>query len=125
MAVMDPTTRGKELLVNVLCFCFKNPILQSFLFFNIIITRGGHYMMMGGDVKGGQILGKYPAKLSDDGDEILERKRVIPTTSWDAIFQPIAAWAGVSPESLDSICPNIGNFPESDRFNAADVFENV
>ena len=94
------------------------------LFFDDI-TRGGHYMMMGGGVKGGQILGKYPEKLTEGGSAVLDRGRIVPTTSWDAIFQPIAEWAGVSPESIADICPNIGNFPESDRFQATDLFENI
>lgn len=28
---------------------------------------GGNYMMFGGDVKGRQIVGKYPGNLTDDG----------------------------------------------------------
>ena len=81
--------------------------------------------MMGGSVKGGQIMGKYPEKLTEDGSEVLERGRLIPTTSWDAIFLSIAQWVGVSPEDFDSVCPNMDNFPASHFFDVSDLFENV
>lgn len=79
-------------------------------------------MMIGGAVKGGQIIGKYPEKLSVDGPDILSRGRVIPTTSWDVIFNAVAGWMGAPPESLGEICPNIGNFPSSHRLDIADLF---
>lgn len=78
---------------------------------------------MGGGVKGGQILGKYPETLKG-GPEILDRGRVIPTTSWDVIFHSIAEWAGVAPEELIKVIPNIGNFPDS-SFSASDLFEDT
>eukprot|EP00956_Cyclotella_meneghiniana_P012269 scaffold17437_cov79-Cyclotella_meneghiniana.AAC.1 len=56
---------------------------------------GGNYMMFGGDVKGRQIVGSYPGNLTDDGELSLGRGRMIPTTSWDAVFLPLAEWAGV------------------------------
>merc|ERR1711862_744355 len=54
---------------------------------------GGNYFMMGGQVKGGQILGQYP----DDYDGHLDagRGRVIPTTPWDAVWYGISEWMGV------------------------------
>ena len=38
---------------------------------------------MGGDVKGGKILGKYPDDLLDTLN--IGRSRIIPTTSWDSV----------------------------------------
>ncbi len=86
---------------------------------------GGNYMMMGGGVKGGQILGTYPDILTDDGPLILQRGRVIPSTSWDVIFAGIAEWAGVSKESSGSVCPNLENFPASSRFTQSQLFDTI
>ena len=87
-----------------------------------IYYRGGNYMMFGGDVKGRQIVGSYPENLTDDGELSLGRGRMIPTTSWDAVFQPIAEWAGVGQDMLDNVCPNRRNFPDDHFTNSADLF---
>ena len=84
---------------------------------------GGNYIMMGGDVKGGQIVGQYPENLTDDGELSLGRGRMIPTTSWEAVFLPLASWIGVEEEDLDTVCPNRGNFPISHFTDAEDLFE--
>jgi uncharacterized protein (DUF1501 family) len=83
---------------------------------------GGNYMMFGGDVKGRQIVGSYPENLTDDGELSLGRGRMIPTTSWDAVFLPLAEWAGVGEDKLDNVCPNRRNFPDDHFTNAADLF---
>ncbi len=82
-------------------------------------------MMTGGSVKGRQILGKYPEVLSSNAPEILDRGRVLPTTSWDVILSAIAEWTGVPPESLNDVCPNLDNFPKSDRFDVDDLFHTI
>jgi len=84
---------------------------------------GGNYMMFGGGVKGKQIVGSYPDNLTDDGDLSLGRGRMIPTTSWDAVFLPLAEWVGVKSSELDWICPNRDNFPASHFMNAGDLFK--
>ena len=80
-------------------------------------------MMFGGDVKGRQIVGSYPGNLTDDGELSLGRGRMIATTSWDAVFLPLAEWAGVEESNLDNVCPNRGNFPASHFIDTADLFE--
>ena len=52
--------------------------------------------MMGGQVNGGQMLGKYPADL--DGPLITKRGRVIPTTPWDAVWYGVSQWLGITDE---------------------------
>ena len=79
--------------------------------------------MFGGDVKGRQIVGSYPGNLTDDGELSLGRGRMIATTSWDAVFLPLAEWAGVEESNLDNVCPNRGNFPASHFIDTADLFE--
>jgi uncharacterized protein (DUF1501 family) len=68
---------------------------------------GGNYMFLGGDVNGGRILGKYPSDLTDKGSLNIGRGRFIPTTSWDAFWNGVALWMGVTTQSeLDYCLPN-------------------
>ena len=81
--------------------------------------------MFGGSVKGGQIAGTYPDNLTDDGERALQRGRMIPSTSWDAVFLTIAAWAGATEDDMNNICPNRDNFPESHFTDASTLFANI
>lgn len=68
---------------------------------------GGNYVFLGGDVNGGKVLGKYPSDLTEKGPLNIGRGRFIPTTSWDALWNGIARWMGVTKESdLDYCLPN-------------------
>lgn len=84
---------------------------------------GANSILFGGGVRGGKILGEYPDNLTDDGPLSLGRGRMIPTTSWDAAFLPLAQWAGATESDLDDICPNRDNFPSEHFFDVANVFE--
>ena len=67
-------------------------------------------MILGGDVKGGQILGEYPSDLTPSGLLVDDRGRFIPTTSWDSIWNGILEWTGVTNEAdLDYCLPNRAN----------------
>lgn len=83
---------------------------------------GGNYMLLGGSVKGGQILGEYPHDLTDDGPLTLGRGRMIPTTPWDAVFHGIATWLGVPESQMADVVPNMKNFDSSILFNDNDMF---
>ena len=68
---------------------------------------GGHYFLMGGSVKGGQIHGQYPADITDSGPLNLGRGRMIPTTSWDSMFHSVVEWMGAeTEEEKDDCLPN-------------------
>jgi uncharacterized protein (DUF1501 family) len=68
---------------------------------------GGHYFIMGGAVKGGKMLGKYPADLTASGPLNLGRGRLIPQTSWDCLWNGVSQWMGVITEpDLDRVLPN-------------------
>ena len=65
--------------------------------------------MTGGSVKGGRIVGTWPADLDGplnvDGPE--GRGRLIPTTSWDAIWNGVCQHMGIVEEKdLDYVMPN-------------------
>ena len=70
---------------------------------------GGNVMVMGGNVKGGELFGSYPSLELGNNLEI-GRGRMIPTLSNDQYFAELALWLGVSPGDLNTIFPNIGNF---------------
>ncbi|MDH3642702.1 MAG: DUF1501 domain-containing protein [Gammaproteobacteria bacterium] len=75
---------------------------------------GGHHLVMGGSVTGGQIVGDYPL-LSMNSPLDVGRGIYIPTTSVDEYFAELALWFGVSAGDLDSVLPNVRSFysPES------------
>jgi len=86
---------------------------------------GGNYIMMGGSVKGKQVLGTYPDNLSDDGPLTLSRGRLIPSTPWDTVFSGLASWLGVLDNEMLSVCPNLNNFNSSFLIDAEDMFDEV
>ena len=81
--------------------------------------------MLGGGLKGSQILGQYPDDLSDASPLNTGRGRIIPTMSWEAPFNAIAEWLGIREETeLDSAIPNRRTF-WSDILRERDVFSEV
>ena len=82
---------------------------------------GGNYWVAGGGVRGGQILGKFPADLSEGSELNLGRGRLIPTTSWEHIWSAVGEWLGVSTEAMGSVLPRRANFP--DLFAADSIFQ--
>ncbi len=70
---------------------------------------GGHQLVMGGAVRGGDAYGTfppvYPGNALDTG-----RGRLIPTLSTDELFAELALWFGVSSGDLDAVLPNLGRF---------------
>lgn len=70
---------------------------------------GGNALVMGGDVKGGDMYGTYPSLALGSNLEV-HNGVLIPTTSNDSYFAELALWFGVSPSELSTLFPNIGNF---------------
>ena len=79
--------------------------------------------MAGGAVRGGQILGEFPDDLTDDGELNIGRGRLIPTTSWEAIWEPIASWFGVEEDEMSFVLPNLANFPLAQRISRTALFD--
>ena len=75
---------------------------------------GGHNWLMGGAINGGRIVGRYPDSLAADHELDAGRGRVIPTTSWEAVWHAVARWMGVEQPDLAAILPNLRNFVECD-----------
>ncbi len=74
---------------------------------------GGHHLIMGGAVNGGQTYGHLPV-FAINGPNDTSTGRWIPTLSVDQFSATLAKWFGVSATDLPSIFPNVGRFATSD-----------
>ena len=70
---------------------------------------GGHHLVMGGSVRGGQFYGEYP-ELSTASPLDVGRGIYAPTTAVDEYFAELASWFGVSGADLELVLPNVRNF---------------
>jgi uncharacterized protein (DUF1501 family) len=70
---------------------------------------GGHYLVMGGAVKGGDFYGTLPVETTGT-DTDAGQGRLVPTTSVDQYAATLAAWFGVPTARMNEVVPNIGNF---------------
>ncbi|MFK8050361.1 MAG: DUF1501 domain-containing protein [Halioglobus sp.] len=70
---------------------------------------GGHHMVMGGSVEGGQIVGEYPELRANNPLDV-GRGVYAPTLSVDEYFAELALWFGVARSDLVEVLPNIGSF---------------
>ena len=78
---------------------------------------GGHHFVMGGSVKGGDIYGQYPTLGVDLGsfrNPDMAGNALVPTTSVDQYAATMGRWLGASEGGLDTIFPNLRNFPTRD-----------
>lgn len=73
---------------------------------------GGNYWVAGGSVDGGKVLGEYINDFTENSPLMTGSSGiVIPTTSWDQVWEPIVRWYGITKESdLDYILPSRKNF---------------
>jgi len=85
---------------------------------------GGNIHVLGGGIRGKQILGQYPPSLVEGGDNDVGRGRLIPSTPWEAIWKGIAEWWGVEAGQMDTVLPNHKNFPPRALFSQNQLFTN-
>ncbi len=71
---------------------------------------GGHHMVLGGAVKGGQTYGTFPLHQLGGSDDAGNRGNWIPTSSIDQYGATLGSWFGVSDAELKLIFPNLVNF---------------
>jgi uncharacterized protein (DUF1501 family) len=71
---------------------------------------GGHHMIMGGGVHGGDFFGTFPMLALGGPDDATNEGRWIPTTSLDQYAASLSSWFGVPTADLPAIFPNLANF---------------
>ena len=73
---------------------------------------GGHGLIMGDMVNGGQFFGTHPdLKLEEGLDASNGRGRWVPTTATTQCAAVIAKWLGVPENDLSQLFPSLNNFP--------------
>ena len=83
---------------------------------------GGNYFVAGGAIDGGKILGTYPDDLTNDSPIIFQPGIVIPTTPWEAVWNSIAQWFGITDEiGLGIVLPNREKLADK-LFTMADLY---
>jgi uncharacterized protein (DUF1501 family) len=71
---------------------------------------GGHSLVLGGSVNGGDIYGTMPSLALGGPDDSRTNGRLIPTQSVDQYAATLARWFGVSDAQLSTVFPNLGRF---------------
>ena len=70
---------------------------------------GSHHLVSGGAVNGGEIYGRFPKFGMTENDTA--NNAYLPVTSVDTIGSTLGKWFGVSDSNLDTVFPNLRNFP--------------
>lgn len=71
---------------------------------------GGHHIVLGGAVAGGQTYGTFPTHVLRGPDDAGDRGNWIPTISLDQYAATLGGWFGVPTADLQQIFPNLANF---------------
>ncbi len=75
---------------------------------------GGHNLVMGGAVNGGDIFGTMPRIELNSPDAIERSTRVIPTTSVEQYSATLASWFGLSDQKINAVFPGLKRFDLGD-----------
>ncbi|PCI60603.1 MAG: hypothetical protein COB35_08645 [Gammaproteobacteria bacterium] len=75
---------------------------------------GGHHIIMGGAVKGGDIYGSLPADINLNSADDLGDGRMIPTTSVDQYSATLSKWFGLTDNEINAVFPNLQRFAQAD-----------
>ena len=86
----------------------------------------GNHFVLGGAVLGKKVHGEYIDDFSLDSKYNVggHAGRLLPTTSWEAVWHAVAQWFDVDASKMEEILPNLPNFPADDMIKRAAMFEN-
>ena len=76
---------------------------------------GSHHLVMGADVKGGDLYGRFPT-LSVSGTDDTDDGRWIPTTAVDQYASTLAKWFGVADGDMGTVFPNLSRFAQAGTY---------
>lgn len=89
---------------------------------------GGHALMMGGAVKGGDVYGQFPLLKTgnvtgsiDAGNSTTNRGRWVPSTSVDQYCSVMTKWLGAESSALETIFPNLPRFDDPFAVESANL----
>jgi uncharacterized protein (DUF1501 family) len=71
---------------------------------------GGHHLVVGGAVRGGDLYGRFPTLVLSGPDDASDEGRFIPATALDQYAATLARWFGIADADLAAIFPNLRNF---------------
>ena len=75
---------------------------------------GGHALVMGGAVRGGDMYGAFPDLTVGGADDSGRNGAWIPTTAVDQVAATLGAWFGIPGTDLAAIFPNLSRFATAD-----------
>lgn len=74
---------------------------------------GGHQMIFGGAVQGGDIYGTLPTDIALNSNDDVGEGRMLPTTSVDQYAATLARWFGLTENEIQAVFPNLSRFASS------------
>ena len=68
-------------------------------------------------------LSRTHAHTHQDSPINIGRGRLLPTTSWEAVWQGVLQWFGVPDNDMATVLPNAQNFNKDQLFTQAQLFK--
>ena len=82
--------------------------------------------MMGGGIKGGEILGDFPERLDPKHNDLdVGNGRILPTRPWEAVWKAVAQWMDVEPCLQEFVVPNAKWFADNQLFSCDQLFDDA
>ena len=75
---------------------------------------GGHHVVLGGSVKGGDMYGTFPTLVPKGIDDAGSNGSWIPTTAVDQVGATLGNWFGMPATDIAQVFPNLANFTVKD-----------
>jgi uncharacterized protein (DUF1501 family) len=75
---------------------------------------GGHHLVVGGGVRGGDMYGTFPDLAVRGTQDSGNNGSWIPTTSVDQVGATLGKWLGMPGSDISQVFPNLANFATSD-----------